>query len=44
VGFEITDYAERLLIDLEELDWPDKIKEMQKPGLAAVRAGMIVSR
>jgi len=27
---KITDYAERLLADLEELDWPDKIKEMQK--------------
>jgi len=27
---KITDYAERLLKDLEVLDWPDKIKEMQK--------------
>ncbi|MDD5696421.1 MAG: leucine--tRNA ligase [Candidatus Pacebacteria bacterium] len=27
---KITDYAERLLDDLEGLDWPDKIKEMQK--------------
>ncbi|HPD19881.1 MAG TPA: leucine--tRNA ligase [Candidatus Pacearchaeota archaeon] len=27
---KITDYAEQLLADLEELDWPDKIKEMQK--------------
>ena len=26
----ITDYAERLLDDLEELDWSDSIKEMQK--------------
>ncbi|MDD5568865.1 MAG: leucine--tRNA ligase [Candidatus Pacebacteria bacterium] len=27
---KITDYADRLLNDLEGLDWPDKIKEMQK--------------
>jgi len=27
---KITDFAERLLEDLEDLDWPDKIKEMQK--------------
>lgn len=26
----ITDYAERLLEDLEELDWPESIKEMQR--------------
>ncbi|OGV40779.1 MAG: leucine--tRNA ligase [Lentisphaerae bacterium GWF2_57_35] len=26
----ITQYAERLLADLEELDWPDSIKEMQR--------------
>lgn len=28
--FKITDYAERLLNDLEDLDWPDKIKSMQR--------------
>ena len=27
---KITKYAERLLEDLEELDWPEKTKEMQK--------------
>ncbi|GMX58579.1 MAG: leucine--tRNA ligase [Candidatus Microsyncoccus archaeolyticus] len=27
---KITDYAEKLLEDLDSLDWPDKIKEMQK--------------
>ncbi|MFA5086933.1 MAG: leucine--tRNA ligase [Candidatus Paceibacterota bacterium] len=27
---KITDYADRLLMDLDSLDWPDKIKEMQK--------------
>ncbi|MDI6717960.1 MAG: leucine--tRNA ligase [Patescibacteria group bacterium] len=28
--FKITDYAERLLKDLENLDWPEKTKIMQK--------------
>lgn len=28
--FRITKYADRLLADLEKLDWPEKIKEMQK--------------
>ncbi len=27
---KITDYADRLLQDLEGIDWPEKIKEMQK--------------
>jgi leucyl-tRNA synthetase len=27
---KITEYAERLLADLEEVDWPDNIKEMQR--------------
>ena len=27
---KITDYAERLLQDLEEIDWPESIKEMQR--------------
>lgn len=27
---KITEYAERLLEDLEELDWPESIKEMQR--------------
>ncbi|PIV65117.1 MAG: leucine--tRNA ligase, partial [Candidatus Nealsonbacteria bacterium CG01_land_8_20_14_3_00_12] len=28
--FKITDYAERLLNDLEKIDWPEKIKVMQR--------------
>jgi leucyl-tRNA synthetase len=28
--FKITDYAEELLKDLEKLDWPEKVKIMQK--------------
>jgi len=28
--FRITDYADRLLNDLEYLDWPEKVKTMQK--------------
>ncbi|HSV74950.1 MAG TPA: leucine--tRNA ligase [Chthonomonadales bacterium] len=28
--FRITDYAERLLADLETIDWPDGIKQMQR--------------
>ena len=27
---KITEYAERLLADLDEVDWPDNIKEMQR--------------
>ena len=27
---KITEYAERLLVDLEDLDWPESIKEMQR--------------
>lgn len=28
--FKITDYADRLIDDLDDLDWPEKIKTMQK--------------
>ena len=27
---KITDYAERLLVDLDTLDWPESVKEMQR--------------
>ncbi len=27
---KITEYAERLLVDLDDLDWPESIKEMQR--------------
>lgn len=27
---KITTYAERLLEDLDDLDWPDSVKEMQR--------------
>lgn len=27
---KITEYAEKLLVDLDELDWPENIKEMQR--------------
>lgn len=27
---KITEYAQRLLVDLEDLDWPESIKEMQR--------------
>ena len=30
MGIKITEYADRLLEDLDELDWPESIKDMQK--------------
>ncbi len=27
---KITEYAERLLTDLDEIDWPENVKEMQR--------------
>ena len=30
MGIKITEYADRLLEDLDELDWPESIKDMQR--------------
>ncbi len=30
MGFKITEYAERLLADLDDLDWPEATKQMQR--------------
>ena len=35
---KITAYAERLLEDLDDLDWPESIKEMQRTGSAEAKA------
>jgi len=39
---KITDYADRLLDDLEDLDWPDPIKEMQKNWIGKSEGSNIV--
>lgn len=38
MGIKITDYADRLLQDLDTLDWPSATIEMQKIGLVKVKA------
>ena len=40
----ITKYAERLLEDLAEVDWPESIKKLQTTGLAKVSARKSISR
>ena len=30
MGTKITEYADRLLEDLDDLDWPESIKDMQR--------------
>ena len=30
MGIKITEYVNRLLEDLDELDWPESIKDMQR--------------
>ena len=35
---KITEYAERLLTDLDDLDWPEPLKEMQRIGLVKAKA------
>ncbi len=39
--FRITDYAEQLLADLEDLDWPEQVKTMQRNWIGKSR-GMTV--
>jgi len=38
---KITDYAERLLIDLDGIDWPEKIKIMQKNWIGKSEGSLI---
>lgn len=38
---KITAYADRLLADLEGLDWPDKVKEMQKNWIGKSEGALI---
>lgn len=38
---KITEYAERLLVDLEELDWPESIKEMQRNWIGKSKGALI---
>jgi leucyl-tRNA synthetase len=39
--FKITDYAERLLADLEYVDWPQPIKQMQKHWIGKSQGALI---
>ena len=40
--FKITDYAEELLLGLDELDWPEKTKAMQRNWIGKSTGGEIV--
>ncbi|MDO8581403.1 MAG: class I tRNA ligase family protein, partial [bacterium] len=42
--FKITDYVERLLNDLEGLDWPERIKDMQRNWIGKSQGVDIYSR
>lgn len=39
--FKITDYAERLLADLDKVDWPSKVKTMQQNWIGKSQGAMI---
>ncbi|MDB5161097.1 MAG: leucyl-tRNA synthetase [Candidatus Saccharibacteria bacterium] len=39
--FKITDYADRLLDDLEKVDWPEKVKVMQENWIGRSRGALI---
>jgi leucyl-tRNA synthetase len=41
---KITDYAERLLADLEGLDWPESVKEMQRNWIGKSHGADVVFR
>jgi leucyl-tRNA synthetase len=39
--FKITDYAERLLEDLENVDWPEKVKTMQENWIGKSQGALV---
>ncbi|HVX58206.1 MAG TPA: leucine--tRNA ligase, partial [Candidatus Saccharimonadales bacterium] len=39
--FKITDYADRLLDDLDKVDWPDKVKTMQENWIGKSKGALI---
>jgi leucyl-tRNA synthetase len=42
--FKITDYAERLLQDLDEIDWPERIKLMQRNWIGKSGGASVIFR